>query len=108
MIPFLNLRSSYLEIKSEIDAAITRVLDSGTYILGPEVTKFEKEWAHYCQARYAIGVASGLDALTLALKALDIGVGDEVIVPSNTYIATWLAVTNLGTRVVPVEPDLKT
>ena len=108
MIPFLNLRSSYLEIKSEIDAAITRVLDSGTYILGPEVTKFEKEWAHYCQARYAIGVASGLDALTLALKALDIGVGDEVIVPSNTYIATWLAVTNLGARVVPVEPDLKT
>ncbi|WP_415393763.1 DegT/DnrJ/EryC1/StrS family aminotransferase [Paracoccus sp. SJTW-4] len=105
MIPFLELRPAYLELKPEIDAAVARVLDSGWYILGPEVEAFEAEWAAFCGADHAVGVANGLDALTLALRALDVGPGDEVIVPSNTYIATWLAVSAVGARIVPVEPD---
>ncbi len=105
MIPFLELRLAYLELRSEIDAAVARVLASGWYVLGPEVEAFEAEWAAFCGAQHAVGVANGLDALTLALRALDIGPDDEVIVPSNTYIATWLAVSAVGARVVPVEPD---
>lgn len=104
-IPFLDLGAAYRELKAEIDAAIHRVLDSGWYILGPEVDAFEAEWAAYCNADHAVGVANGLDALILALRALNIGPGDEVIVPSNTYIATWLAVTEVGAHPVPVEPD---
>lgn len=103
-VPFLDLRAAYLELKPEIDAAIARVLDSGYYILGPEVEAFEEEWAQYCEARHAIGVANGLDALHLALLAMGVGPGDEVIVPSNTYIATWLAVSQCGATPVPVEP----
>jgi dTDP-4-amino-4,6-dideoxygalactose transaminase len=105
MIPFLDLGAAYRELKTEIDAAIHRVLESGSYILGPEVDAFETEWAAYCEADHAVGLANGLDALTLAMRALDIGPGNEVIVPSNTYIATWLAVTAVGARPVPVEPD---
>ncbi len=105
MIPFLDLGAAYRELKTEIDAAIHRVLDSGWYILGPEVEAFETEWASYCEASHAVGLANGLDALILALRALGVGPGDEVIVPSNTYIATWLAVTAVGARPVPVEPD---
>ncbi|MDB3878305.1 DegT/DnrJ/EryC1/StrS family aminotransferase [Amylibacter sp.] len=108
MIPFLDLGAAYRELKPEIDAAVSRVLDSGCYILGPEVEAFEDEWAAYCEAKHAVGLANGLDALTLALRALDIGPGDEVIVPSNTYIATWLAVTLVGATPVPVEPDVAT
>ena len=104
-VPFLDVGEAYRELKSEIDEAVRRVLDSGWYILGPEVETFEAEWASYCCAREAIGVANGLDALTLALRALDVGLGDEVIVPSNTYIATWLAVSAVGATPVPVEPD---
>lgn len=104
-IPFLDLGAAYRELRTEIDAAIHRVLDSGWYILGPEVDAFEAEWAAYCEANHAVGVANGLDALILALRALGVGHGDEVIVPSNTYIATWLAVTAVGARPVPVEPD---
>lgn len=105
MIPFLDVGAAYRELKTEIDAAIHRVLDSGWYILGPEVEAFEVEWAAYCGTEHAVGVANGLDALTLALRALEIGPGDEVIVPSNTYIATWLAVSAVGARPSPVEPD---
>lgn len=105
MIPFLDLGAAYRELKPEIDAAVARVLDSGWYILGPEVEAFEAEWAAWCGAGHAVGLGNGLDALTLALRALDVGPGDEVIVPSNTYIATWLAVTAVGARPVPVEPD---
>ena len=104
MIPFLDLGAAYRELKTEIDAAVHRVLDSGWYILGPEVEAFEAEWAAFCEADHAVGVANGLDALILALRALDIGAGDEVIMPS-TYVATWLAVTAVGARPVPVEPD---
>lgn len=103
-VPFLDLHAAYLELKPEIDAAIARVLDSGWYILGPEVEAFEAEYADYCEAEHAIGVANGLDALHLALLAMGVGPGDEVIVPSNTYIATWLAVSQCGATPVPVEP----
>lgn len=104
-VPFLDLRAAYLELKSEVDAAVARVLDSGRYVLGAEVEAFESEFASYCGADHAIGVANGLDALHLALRAMDIGPGDEVIVPTNTYIATWLAVSQCGAIPVPVEPD---
>jgi dTDP-4-amino-4,6-dideoxygalactose transaminase len=105
MIPFLDLGAAYRALKSEIDRAVMRVLDSGWYILGPEVEAFEAEWATYCGADHAVALANGLDALILALRALEVGPGDEVIVPSNTFIATWLAVTAVGARPVPVEPD---
>jgi dTDP-4-amino-4,6-dideoxygalactose transaminase len=105
MIPFLDLGAAYQELKQEIDSAVSRVLESGLYILGPEVEAFETEWAAYCEAQYAVGLANGLDSLILALRALDIGPGDEVIVPSNTYIATWMAVSGVGGTPVPVEPD---
>lgn len=103
-IPFLEVRASYEELKHEIDDAVSRVLSSGQYILGPEVEAFEREYSDYCGARHCVGLANGLDALHLSLKALDIGPGDEVIVPSNTYIATWLAVSQCGATPVPVEP----
>src|ERR1700733_8478018 len=101
MIPFLDLRLPTAELRPEIDQAMARVVKAGRYILGPEVEAFESEFAEYCGARYCVGVASGLDALTLLLRALGIGARDEVIVPSNTYVATWLAVSAVGARVVP-------
>jgi dTDP-4-amino-4,6-dideoxygalactose transaminase len=107
-VPFLDLRAAYLELKPQIDEAVARVLDSGWYIGGQEVEAFEAEWAAYCEANYAVGVGNGFDALHLALKALDVSPGDEVIVPSNTYIATWLAVSHCGATPVPVEPDERT
>jgi dTDP-4-amino-4,6-dideoxygalactose transaminase len=108
MIDFLDLKSPYLEIKNEIDAAVSRVLKSGWYIGGIELDSFEEEYAAYCEANHAIGVANGMDALHLALIAMGVGIGDEVIVPSNTYIATWLAVSQCGAIPVPVEPDEET
>lgn len=105
MIPFLDLGAAYRELKSEIDSAVSRVLESGWYVLGPEVEAFEVEWAQYCGAECSVGVANGLDALILALRALGIEPGDEVIVPSNTYIATWLAVSAVGATPIPVEPN---
>lgn len=104
-VPFLDLGAAYRELKAEIDAAIEAVLDSGWYILGPEVEAFEAEWAAYCNSEHAVGLGNGLDALILSLRALEVGPGDEVIVPSNTYIATWLAVSAVGATPVPVEPD---
>jgi len=107
-IPFLELRPTYLELKDEFNAAWHRVMDSGWYLLGSELESFEKEYAAYCGAKHCVGVGSGLDALHLALRAWKIGPGDEVIVPSHTSIATWLAVTFAGAAPVPVEPDSKT
>jgi dTDP-4-amino-4,6-dideoxygalactose transaminase len=107
-VPFLDLRQGYLELKAELDGAVARVLDAGWYILGPEVEAFEAEFAAYCGAQYSVGVANGLNALHLALLALGVSAGDEVIVPSNTYIATWLAVSQCGAVPVPVEPDQQT
>jgi dTDP-4-amino-4,6-dideoxygalactose transaminase len=107
-LPFLNLRSTYVEIKDEVDAAIQRVMDSGYYLLGHELNSFETEYAEYVGAKSCIGVGNGLDSLHLALRALGVKAGDEVIVPSNTYIATWLAVSTVGATPVPVEPDGRT
>ena len=104
-IPFLDLRAPYLELREEMDAAVRRVLESGWYLLGDELGAFEREWAEYVGAAECVGLANGLDALRLGLEALEVGPGDEVIVPSNTYIATWLAVTQVGATIVPVEPD---
>lgn len=103
-VPFLDLQAAYLELKPEIDEAVARVLASGRYILGPEVEGFESEFAAFCEAKYAVGVANGLDALQLALQAMGVGPGDEVLVPAHTYIATWLAVSQCGATPVPVEP----
>jgi len=108
IVPFLDLKSPYLELKNELDAAYHRVMESGWYILGKEVEAFEAEFAGYCETRYCIGVANGLDALHLIVRAYGIGPGDEVIVPANTYIATWLAVTHAGATPVAVEPDERT
>jgi dTDP-4-amino-4,6-dideoxygalactose transaminase len=107
-IPFLDLQATYLELKEEIDAAVARVLSSGWYLLGKETQAFEQEFAHYAGAKHCIGIANGLDALLISLKAMGVGPGDEVIVPSNTYIATWLAVSYAGATPIPVEPDLLT
>lgn len=103
-IPFLDLKAGYLELKPEIDEAIARVMDSGWYLLGKETEAFESEFATYTESRHGIGVANGLEGLVLSLKALGVGPGDEVVVPSNTYIATWLAVSYVGATPVPVEP----
>ncbi len=105
MIDFLNLKKVNAPHRAAIDAAVSRVLDSGWYVLGQEVEAFERAFAAYCGTRHCIGVANGLDALHLILRAYGIGPGDEVIVPSNTFIATWLAVTHAGATPVPVEPD---
>jgi dTDP-4-amino-4,6-dideoxygalactose transaminase len=107
-VPFLDVRSAYLELKPELDHAVSRVLDSGWYIFGAEVAQFEKSFAQYTGTQFAVGLGNGLDALRIALMAMGVSDGDEVIVPSNTYIATWLAVTQCGARPVPVEPDAET
>jgi dTDP-3-amino-3,4,6-trideoxy-alpha-D-glucose transaminase len=107
-IPFLDLKPLYSEISAELDAAYREVMESGWYVLGSQVAAFEKEYAAYCEAEHCVGVGNGLEALELCLYAFDIGPGDEVIVPSNTYIATWLAVTAMGAIPVPVEPDPRT
>jgi dTDP-4-amino-4,6-dideoxygalactose transaminase len=108
IVPFLDLQAPYRELKEELDAAYHRVMESGWYILGREVEAFEQEFAAYCGAKQCVGVGNGLEALHLILRALGIGPGDEVLVPSNTYIATWLAVTYAGAVPVPVEPDVRT
>ena len=104
-VTFLDLGAAYRELQPEIDAAVLRVLASGWYIGGPEVAAFEAEFAAYCGASHCVGVGNGLDALHLALRALGIGPGDEVIVASNSYIATVLAVSMVGATPVLVEPD---
>ena len=104
-VPYLNLGAAYQELRSELDAANRKVMESGWYILGEEGRRFEREFADYIGVKFCVGVANGLEALHLILRAYGIGEGDEVIVPSNTYIATWLAVTQAGAKPIPVEPD---
>jgi dTDP-4-amino-4,6-dideoxygalactose transaminase len=104
-IPFFEVAHSYSELKTEIDIAIERVLRGKHYIRGLELEAFEAEFAEYCGVRYCVGVSNGLDAINLVLRALEIGSNDEVIVPSNTFIATWLAVSHVGAIPVPVEPN---
>lgn len=106
--PFLDLKASTYELEGEFEDAFKRVLKSGWYVLGDEVASFETEFAAFCNAKYCIGVANGLDALHLTLRAYGIGKGDEVIVPSNTYIATWLAISHCGATPIGVEPNVDT
>jgi dTDP-4-amino-4,6-dideoxygalactose transaminase len=107
-VPFLDFVGPYDELKAELDEAYFRFMRSAWYILGKEVEAFENEFAAYCGVKHCIGVGNGLEALHLILRAYDIGEGDEVIVPSNTYIATWLAVSYTGATPIPVEPDSRT
>jgi dTDP-4-amino-4,6-dideoxygalactose transaminase len=107
-VPFLELRPAYEELRADLDTAYRRVMDSGRYILGKELEAFETEFAAYCGVNHCIGVGNGLDALHLILRGYGIGHGDEVIVPSNTFIATWLAVSYAGATPVAVESDPRT
>jgi dTDP-4-amino-4,6-dideoxygalactose transaminase len=107
-LPFLDLQPTYAASRAAIDAALARVAASGWFILGKELEAFESQWAAYCGSAHALGLGNGLDALHLGLRALGVAEGDEVIVPSNTYIATWLAVSQCGAVPVPVEPDPRT
>lgn len=102
-VPFLQIRQTYLELKDELDRAYRRVMDSGWFVLGREVEAFEAEFSSYCGATHCVGVGNGLDSLRLALSAAGVGPDHEVIVPANTFIATWLAVSATGARPVPVD-----
>ena len=103
-IPFLSFSGMHNPLKAEITKAFEKVYDSHWYIMGNSLKEFEKNYAAYSKTSYSVGVANGLDALIIALKVLNIGPGDEVIVPSNTYIASWLSVSYVGATPVPVEP----
>jgi dTDP-4-amino-4,6-dideoxygalactose transaminase len=107
-VPFLDVGATYTELEDELTEAIQRVLRSGWYLLGAELGAFEQEFAAYVNAPHAAGCGNGLDAIELILRAHGITAGDEVIVPSNTYIATWLAVSRVGAELVPCEPDIRT
>lgn len=107
-VAFQDFKAPYQELKPELDAVYQRFMESGWYVLGKEVQAFEEEYAGFCGASHCVGVGHGLDALHLGLRAMEIGPGDEVIVPSNTYIATWLAVSQCGATPVGVEPDPRT
>jgi dTDP-4-amino-4,6-dideoxygalactose transaminase len=107
-VPFLDLKTPHRELQDELASTIQRVMQSGWFVMGPELEAFETEFAEYCNVKHCIGVSNGLEALHLVLRAYDIAPGDEVIVPSNTFIATWLAVTQCGAVPVPVEPDIIT
>lgn len=107
-LPFLDLSLTHLQCTEELDQAYQRVMKTNWFIMGQELAAFEAEFAAYCQSQHCIGVGNGLDAIVLILKAMNIGPGDEVIVPANTFIATWLAVEQVGARPVPVEPSSTT
>ncbi len=107
IVPFADLTPMHNEIRNDLNLAFGRVMDESCFIQGSECARFEQEFAQYCQAKYCVGVATGLDALYLILKAMGIGTGDEVIVPSNTYIATALAVSYVGATPIFVEPTIE-
>jgi dTDP-3-amino-3,4,6-trideoxy-alpha-D-glucose transaminase len=104
-VPYLDVRAAHVELREELQGAYARVMDSGRYILGEELEQFEREFADFCATRHAVGVGNGLDALTIALRAYEVGPEDEVIVPAHTFIATWLAVVECGARIVAVDVD---
>ena len=107
-VRFLDVGAGYRELREQFDAAYARVMSSGRYVGGEEVEAFERDFAAFCGTRHAVGVGNGLDALTIALRARDIGPGDEVIVPAHTFFATWLAVARVGATIVPVDVDPET
>ena len=104
-VKFYDLAPAHAEIADALGAAWQRVLESQSYILGAELEAFETKFAEFCGVHHCVGVGTGLDALALCLRAFDVGPGDEVIVPTHTFIATWLAAQQVGARIVPVEPD---
>src|SRR3990172_4266026 len=104
-IPLVDLKAQYATIKAEVDVAIQGVLSRCDFIMGDALSRFEKDFAQFIGASHCVGVASGTDALALALRAADIGPGDDVLVPANTYIATALAATQVGARPVFVDID---
>jgi dTDP-4-amino-4,6-dideoxygalactose transaminase len=104
-IPFVDLTRQHQPIRAELSEALQGVVESGWFVLGPQVEAFEHEFARYSGSAHCVGVGNGLDAIQLLLRAYGIGPGDEVIVPSNTFIATWLAVSDVGATPVAVEPD---
>src|ERR671922_110524 len=107
-IPFLNLKAQHQQLKAEILAVVSEVLDSAAFAGGPYVAKFEEEFAAYCSTKYAVGVGNGTDALWFALLALGVGPGDEVITVPNTFIATAEAISFCGARPVFVDVDPQT
>ena len=107
-IPFLDLSASYFELQNELENAVLNCARSGQYVGGDALESFENDFKNFVNSSYCIGVANGFDALVLSLKVLGVEQGDEVIVPSNTFIATWLAVTQCGAIPVPVEPNVDT
>jgi dTDP-4-amino-4,6-dideoxygalactose transaminase len=107
-IPYLDLRAIHRELGEDLERSFARVVDSGSYLLGPELEEFEREFAAYCGTRHCVGVATGVSAIELALRAGGIGPGDEVIVPAYTWIATWLAVSRTGARPVGVDVEATT
>ncbi len=107
-VTFLDLKHSYKELQKDLNRSILKVASEGKYILGDTLLSFENDWAKYCEARFCVGVANGLDALFLSLLACGVEAGDEVLVPSHTFLATWLAVTRCGAIPVPIEPDIST
>ena len=104
-VPFFDMSAAFEEVGPQVTSRMEAVLAGGRYILGPECDAFEREFADFVGVAGCVGVGNGLDALRLCLTALGIGEGDDVLVPSNTFIATWLAVSAVGARPVPVEPD---
>jgi dTDP-4-amino-4,6-dideoxygalactose transaminase len=105
IVPFVDLKARHKLYQDEIQAAIASVVERANFVMGDELEAFESEFASFCGAKFCVGVGNGLDALSLILRGYGISYGDEVIVPANTYVATWLAVSQVGARPVPVEPD---
>ena len=108
LVKFLDLRFQHAQLASNFSTRLDDIINTSTFLLGPSLTEFEEAWASYCDVDYAVGVGNGLDALHLTLRALDIGAGDEVLVPDNTFIATWIAVTLVGAKPIPITHDQAT
>lgn len=107
-VPFLDLNRAHDKIAEQLTNSFAKTLNSGQFVLGPNVSEFERNYSLFNNVKFSIGTGNGLDALIIALKSLGVGSGDEVIIPSNTYIATALAVNTVGARVIFCEPDIKT
>ncbi|MBW2712811.1 MAG: DegT/DnrJ/EryC1/StrS family aminotransferase [Deltaproteobacteria bacterium] len=104
-VPFLDLKLRTEALRGSLDVAYQSVMESGCFVQGPRLASFEANFAQYCKSEFCVGVGNGLDALSLILQGYEVGPGDEVIVPSNTYIATWLAISAVGATPVPAEPS---